>query len=198
MPVKYIPKPLLKCILALLSLLLIALPVVSYAAPIARATTSPNADDANSEGASPPSVDMHAPGVEGDATAAEMLARAESPREARALRQLGVRLQEPCPEAKAAAENDVNGTLWFLGGCLGGIIGLGAAYIIEPDPPSQALVGKSDQYVAEYTDCYKNAAGDTQQTQALYGCLASVAAYGAFYAILAATAASSTATTTTY
>ena len=191
MPTKYIPKPLLTCILALLSLLLIALPVASYAAPIARAAMSTNADDANSEGAGPPSVDMHAPGIEGDATAAEMLARAESPREARALRQLGVRLQEPCPEAKAAAQENINGTVWAVGGCLASVAALGAATFLKPEPPSTALMGKSDQYVAEYTDCYQEEGVSKRQKYALYGCLGNVVAAGAIWGIWAAAIAGS-------
>lgn len=190
MPVKYIPKPLLTCILALLSLLLIALPVASYAAPIARAATSPNADDANSEGAGPPSVDMHTPGVEGDATAAEMLARAESAREVRALRQLGVRLQQPCQEAEAAAQDNINGTVWAVGGCLGVVAALGAATFLKPEPPSSALMGKSDKYVAEYTDCYQEEGVSKRQKYALYGCIGGGLAYIGLYAVVIAGASS--------
>ena len=190
MPVKYIPKPLLTCILALLSLLLIALPVASYAAPIARAATSPNADDANSEGAGPPSVDMHTPGVEGDATAAKMLARAESAREVRALRQLGVRLQQPCQEAEAAAQDNINGTVWAVGGCLGVVAALGAATFLKPEPPSSALMGKSDKYVAEYTDCYQEEGVSKRQKYALYGCIGGGLAYIGLYAVVIAGASS--------
>lgn len=191
MPVRSLPKPLLASILGFLSLALITLPVASYAAPIARAASSPNSDDANAEDTGPSSVDMHAPGVKSATTAAEMLARAESPREVRALRQLGVRLQQPCQEAKAEAQDNINGTVWAVGGCLASITALGAATFLEPDPPSSALMGKSDKYVAEYTDCYKEAGVNKRQKYALYGCLGNVVAIGAFYAIYAAALTSS-------
>ena len=196
MSIRYMPKPLLASILALMSLSLIAMPLASYAAPVARAAST---NDAPAAPATDRPDDDSSERETSKRSAAQMFAQAESAREVRALRQLGVKFQQPCAEAKAAAEDDVNGTLWFLGGCLGGIIGLGAAYIIEPDPPSQALVGKSDQYVAEYTDCYAEAGGDKQQDRALYGCLTNAAATAALYglqAIVFASAAS--ASTTTY
>jgi len=196
MSIRYMPKPLLASILALMSLSLIAMPLASYAAPVDRAASTADAP-ASAPDRSDDDDDDSSERETSKRSAAQMLSQAENARELRALRQLGVRLQEPCQEAKTAAEEDVNGTLWFLGGCIGGIIGLGAAYIIEPDPPSQALVGKSDQYVAEYTDCYAEAGGDKQQDQALYGCLANAAATAAIYGLQAIVLTSAATTTTT-
>lgn len=186
MPVRYVPKPLLAGILALLSLSLIAMPVASYAAPITRAASSTSGEDA-----APPRGDMHTSEADRPTTAADLLARADSPREVRAMRQLGVRLQQPCQEAKAAAEDDVNGTLWAVGGCLATIAALGAATFLKPEPPSSALMGKSDQYVAEYTDCYQEAGVSKRQKYALYGCIGGGLGYAAIWAV--AIAASSNA-----
>jgi hypothetical protein len=133
---------------------------------------------------------MHTPGVEGDATAAKMLARAESAREVRALRQLGVRLQQPCQEAEAAAQDNINGTVWAVGGCLGVVAALGAATFLKPEPPSSALMGKSDKYVAEYTDCYQEEGVSKRQKYALYGCIGGGLAYIGLYAVVIAGASS--------
>jgi hypothetical protein len=183
---RYVPKPLLTGILALLSLLLVAMPVASYAAPVARAATSTDAEDT-----APPRSDTHTPTADGATTAADLIARADSPREVRAMRQLGMRLQQPCQEAKAAAEDDMNGTLWAVGGCLATVAALGAATFLKPEPPSSALMGKSDKYVAEYTDCYQEAGVSKRQRYALYGCLGGGLAYAGIYAIYAAAISSS-------
>lgn len=191
MSIRYVPKPLLAGILALLSLMLIAMPVASYAAPIARAAPSTGAEDT-----SPPRDGMHTPEADGATTAADLIARANNPREVRAMRQLGVRFQEPCQEAKAEAKDNINGTIWAVGGCLASVTALGAATFLEPDPPSSALMGKSDKYVAEYTDCYQEEGVNKRQKYALYGCLGNVVVVGGVYALYAAALASSASTTT--
>jgi hypothetical protein len=119
-----------------------------------------------------------------------MLARAESAREVRALRQLGVRLQQPCQEAEAAAQDNINGTVWAVGGCLGVVAALGAATFLKPEPPSSALMGKSDKYVAEYTDCYQEEGVSKRQKYALYGCIGGGLAYIGLYAVVIAGASS--------
>lgn len=190
MSIRCVPKPLLSVILALLSLSLIAMPVASYAAPIARAASSDDPEETDSSAS--PRGDIHAPEVEEPTIAADLFARAENPREVRALRQLGVRFQQPCQEGEAAAEDDINGTAWAIGGCLATVLTLGAATFLEPEPPSSALVGKDDQYVAEYTDCYKEAGVDKRQKYALYGCIGGGLAYvGLWVAIIAGSSATS-------
>lgn len=44
---------------------------------------------------------------------------------------------------------------WILGGLACGIIGVGAAYLIKPSPPADALIGKSAEYVLGYTEGYQ-------------------------------------------
>lgn len=104
-------------------------------------------------------------------------------------------------EAVAAAEqdaqNDVNGTLWFLGGCLGAcvggsVMGLTApilAYVYEPTPLSSRLIGKSPEYVAFYTDTYKARAQKIQVNRAWTGCITGSVLLAAGYAAVIVAAA---------
>ena len=78
--------------------------------------------------------------------------------------------------AIADAERDaaarVNKSLWFFGGCLGGILVIIIANIHEPYPPASALLGKSPEYVGFYTDAYRAKARNLQTSQAVRGCAA--------------------------
>lgn len=78
-------------------------------------------------------------------------------------------------EAIAAAERDVqvdiNKGLWFVGGCLGGVVGVIIAYAVEPAPPATRLLGKSPEYVAFYTDAYTQRAKTLQANSAIGGCI---------------------------
>ena len=86
-----------------------------------------------------------------------------------------------------SARASTNGNLWLAAGCLAGIIGVVIAYVIEPNPPATALLGKSPEYVAAYTDGYKMAAKRIQTSKAWTGCLiGAVISIGA--AVLAAAA----------
>jgi len=92
-------------------------------------------------------------------------------------------------DASRDARADVNGALWLGAGCLFGILGVGAAYIIEPTPGASRLIGKSSQYVAVYTDEYKRVGKGIQTKQALIGCVISSLANTVIYIILIATSA---------
>ncbi len=91
-------------------------------------------------------------------------------------------MQEVCAQAQVDAQRDVNKTLWMAAGFFFGLLGIGAAYVLEPDPPASRLIGKSPEYVATYTDCYKEAGRDVQVKGAVTGCvigsLLSIAWYG--------------------
>ncbi len=78
---------------------------------------------------------------------------------------------DACAQAKADATMEVNSTVWFGAGCLFGLLGLGAAYVIEPEPSATSLLGKSPDYVAHYTDCYKESGKNIQTKKAMNGCL---------------------------
>ena len=66
-------------------------------------------------------------------------------------------------DAEYDAEDDVNTTLWLVSGgvlgiagtCLLGSLAVGGAYIYQPVPPADRLLGKSAEYVSFYTDAYK-------------------------------------------
>ena len=90
--------------------------------------------------------------------------------------------------AERDAQNDVNTSLWFLGGCLGGVIGLIIAHGVEPAPPATRLLGKSPEYVAFYTDAYKAKAKKLQTNSALGGCVVSALAYTVLYIVVLAEA----------
>lgn len=94
----------------------------------------------------------------------------------------------PYADAEAQAERDVDKTVWFILGCLGGILGYGAAYLITPNPPTQPLLGKSPEYVAAYTDAYRAKAKKIQTSKAMTGCLVGTAVQVLAIAILVAAA----------
>jgi hypothetical protein len=66
-------------------------------------------------------------------------------------------------DAEYDAEDDVNTTLWLAAGgvlgiagtCLLGSLAVGGAYVYQPVPPAERLLGKSAEYVSFYTDAYK-------------------------------------------
>ena len=95
---------------------------------------------------------------------------------------------DPCIQATIDAQNDVNGALWYGAGCLFGILGLGASYVIEPNPNAFKFVGKTSDYVSVYTGCYRIEAKKIQQTKARNGCLTYVAAYLLFVRLITASA----------
>lgn len=90
--------------------------------------------------------------------------------------------------ATAAAEQDatdhVNKSLWFFGGCLGGILIIIIANVHEPSPPASSLLGKSPEYVSFYTDAYKAKARNIQTSQAMRGCVANIVVAAGCYGCL--------------
>ncbi len=84
---------------------------------------------------------------------------------------------DPCVQAAIDATVDVNGTLWYGAGCLFGVLGVGASYVIEPDPPATRLVGMDANDVSIYTVCYKAEAKKIQKKKSLNGCLTYAAVY---------------------
>jgi hypothetical protein len=96
--------------------------------------------------------------------------------------------ENACLEAQMSAKASTSGGMWFIVGCFGGVIGLLVAYIYEPNPPATSLLGKSADYVARYTDCFKQQAKSVQTKNAITGCLVSAALYVLAWVIIAATA----------
>jgi len=91
-------------------------------------------------------------------------------------------------EAEAQATKDTSKVLWFVVGCVGGIIGIAVATLIEAKAPQAVLLGKSPDYVASYTDAYTRKCKSIRTTYGLYGCGASVVVYGLFYLLAFGTA----------
>jgi hypothetical protein len=91
-------------------------------------------------------------------------------------------------DARRDAAADTNGALWFGAGCLFGLLGVGAAYLIKPNAPATRLMGKSSGYTAVYTDEYQRAAVGSQTRSAWFGCCTYAAcatvAYVVYYVLL--------------
>ena len=74
-------------------------------------------------------------------------------------------------QAEADAESDINTLLWIGAGCFFSFLGVGAAYLIAPNPKVTRLLGKSPEYVATYTEAYKKKGKSLQGRCALLGCV---------------------------
>ncbi|MCE2414587.1 hypothetical protein J4G07_11320 [Candidatus Poribacteria bacterium] len=83
-------------------------------------------------------------------------------------------------KAIAAAERDaadhVNKSVWLWAGCLGNIVVWAIASAYEPNPPAVALLGKSPEYVAVYTDAYRAEVRKIRTSGVKLGCAAWAAA----------------------
>ena len=88
-------------------------------------------------------------------------------------------------DAEFDAEDNVNTTLWLAaGGILGlagnlplGVVAMGGAYIYQPIPSAERLLGKPADYVSIYTDAYKARARRLQLEAAGKGALGGSAAF---------------------
>jgi uncharacterized membrane protein (DUF485 family) len=87
-----------------------------------------------------------------------------------------------------AARANTSGMTWMAIGCVGGLLGVIIAYVYEPSPSAIQLLGKSPEYVAVYTDSYKETAKKVQTGKAWTGCIASTLLY-VVYAVLVVAAA---------
>ena len=61
--------------------------------------------------------------------------------------------------------------LWMAIGFGCGIFSLPIAYMVEPSVPATKLIGKSPEYVAFYTETYKQEVKNDQVKNALGGCV---------------------------
>lgn len=77
---------------------------------------------------------------------------------------------DACTDAQMRAKDASNGGLWFAVGCLTGPLGVVGSYVIKPDPPASAMLGKDATYVANYTDCYRESSVASQTKNAWWGC----------------------------
>ncbi len=88
---------------------------------------------------------------------------------------------DPITASAIAATTNTNKALWFGAGCILNIVGIGAAYLIEPAPPATMLMGKDANYAAIFTENYKNTGRSIQTKYALYGCLGQGVAWSLYY-----------------
>jgi len=93
-------------------------------------------------------------------------------------------------QAKIDANKHVSKFLWFGAGCLFGLIGVGAAYLIAPNPPASALLGKDADWVTLYTDAYRSEGKRIQGKYAIYGCLTNALVYIVYAVVVVATTTS--------
>jgi hypothetical protein len=96
--------------------------------------------------------------------------------------------------AEEQAVKDTNRTLWFMVGCIGSLVGIAVASLVDSQPPQAALLGKSQEYAAAYTDAYNRKTKSIRTTYGLYGCGASVVAYGLLWVVYFALLAETTST----
>ncbi len=88
-------------------------------------------------------------------------------------------------DAEYDAEDDVNTTLWLSAGgilgvagtCLLGAVAVGGAYVYQPVPPADRLLGKSAEYVNFYVDAYKARMRRLQLVAATKGALGGSAVF---------------------
>jgi hypothetical protein len=102
---------------------------------------------------------------------------------------------DACTEARRDAETETSGILWFAAGCVLGLLGVLGAYLIKPNPPSSKMLGKSPEYVAQYTDCYKDSAGSIQTKWAWIGCGTGAVLYLIYVLVIAAATVEAVSTT---
>ncbi|MCG9134114.1 hypothetical protein J5I95_20835 [Candidatus Poribacteria bacterium] len=82
--------------------------------------------------------------------------------------------------AKADAKSDLDNTqrvMWCLAGVGCSVFTVGTAALMDPNPPTRRLLGKSPEYVAIYTDTYTKEMRTSRLSLAGAGCLVSVALY---------------------
>ena len=88
-------------------------------------------------------------------------------------------------DAEYDAEDDVNTALWLSAGgilgiagtCLLGAVAVGGAYVYQPVPPADRLLGKSAEYVNFYMDAYKARMRRLQLVAATKGALGGSAVF---------------------
>ena len=84
--------------------------------------------------------------------------------------------------AERDAEARVNKSVWLLGACFSyGIVPLIIANVAEPVPPASALIGKSPEYVAFYTDAYKAKVRKIRTSGVKLGCALGVGCSVAYF-----------------
>ena len=89
---------------------------------------------------------------------------------------------DACSQAKTDAGID-SGTskwLWFGAGCFFNLLGVLGGYLVPMPVPSNRIMGKSADYVSNYTACYQEQSKSDNGMAAVWGCVASSVVYIAY------------------
>lgn len=70
-----------------------------------------------------------------------------------------------------AAKERFEESKWQAIGCVGGILGIGLAYMQEPIIPPIGIMGKSPTYIAAYTESFRTTTQNLQARKATEGCV---------------------------
>ena len=79
-----------------------------------------------------------------------------------------------CTQAEIDAKNDVNQSLWVKAGFSSGNLANKLANSLIPNPRIENILGRSDDYIIAYNDCYKKEAQKLQNSYARIGCCGQV------------------------
>ena len=75
-----------------------------------------------------------------------------------------------CTQAEIDAKNDVNQSLWVKAGFSSANLANKLANSLVPNPRIENILGRSDDYIIAYNDCYKKEAQKLQNSYARIGC----------------------------
>ena len=88
----------------------------------------------------------------------------------------------PCDDAESAAREHVSAMTWKVIGIGCGVFGWIIAAVSTPSPPAMLLVGKSPEYVSQFTTCYESKGKRIQKDNACLGWLIGYILGGAIWA----------------
>jgi hypothetical protein len=89
---------------------------------------------------------------------------------------------DACGQAKTDAGIDGGGMkwLWYGAGCLFNVLGVLGGYLIPMPVPANRIMGKSADYVTNYTQCYQEQSKSDNGMAAVWGCV-TAAVIGVLY-----------------
>jgi len=83
----------------------------------------------------------------------------------------GTDMMTAAADAERDARGDGNAPVWFMVGCIGGVLGVAVAYVVEPRPSAVRLMGRSPEYAAAYADTYAQRVKSGRTSAAWGGCI---------------------------
>jgi hypothetical protein len=103
---------------------------------------------------------------------------------------------DSCGQAKTDAMTDSGGSkwLWFAAGFFFNLLGVAGGYLIPMPVPANRIMGKSADYVANYSACYQEQSKGDNGMMAVWGCVVSSVLYIAiwvYYAFMVTAAVAS-------